>query len=109
MFVGVATLTLHIPGARSLKDKRSVIRSFKDRVAARLSVSIAEVGAYDQLQRAVFGVAVVSNDRAVCDEVLAKVVAMAGTLRDAVLADVRTESVPFGDGGSGITGTAWEA
>src|SRR5439155_15492856 len=43
MFVGVMKLSFHLPGARSLKDKRQVVRSFRDRVRARLDVSIAEV------------------------------------------------------------------
>ena len=45
MFVGVLRFSLEIVGARSLKDKRSVVRSLKDRVQSRLRVSIAEVGA----------------------------------------------------------------
>ena len=49
MFVGVLRLTFHVPHARSLKDKRSVVRSFRDRVRARFDVSIAEVAAQDLL------------------------------------------------------------
>ena len=41
MHVGVMRLVLEIPGARSLKDKRQVVRSFKERVKSRLSVSRA--------------------------------------------------------------------
>ena len=62
MFVGVMKLSFHLPGARSLKDKRQTVRSFRDRVRARLEVSIAEVDHMDLHQRATFGVAVVSND-----------------------------------------------
>ena len=51
MHVGVMRLVLEIPGARSLKDKRQVVRSFKERVKSRLGVSIAEVGHHDKLQR----------------------------------------------------------
>lgn len=91
MFVGVLRLSFHLPGARSLKDKRQVVRSFRDRVRARLDVSIAEVEHMDLHQRATFGVAVVSNDAAVCDELLASVASMAGNVRDAVLVDRSTE------------------
>jgi hypothetical protein len=104
MYVGVLRLQIQIVGARSLKDKRSVIRSFKERAQSRLRVSVAEVGALDNPKHATIGVAVVSNSAAICDEVLANVASMAGTLPDAVLADRATEIIPFGEGGTGVRG-----
>lgn len=106
MFVGVGRFILHIPAARSLKDKRMVVRSFKERIQARHKVSIAEVGALDALQRAVLAVAVVSGDPALCDEQLAAVASAAGTLRDAVLTDFSTEILPFGDEGRGVAASS---
>ena len=104
MFVGVLRFSLEIVGARSLKDKRSVVRSLKERVQGRLKVSIAEIGSLDDPRRATFGVACVSNDAKVCDKLLADVAGMASVLPDAVLTDRATEIVPFGDGGSGVQG-----
>jgi len=104
MFVGVMRFSLEIVGARSLKDKRSVIRSLKERVQHRLHLSIAEVGMQDHPQRAIFGVAVVSNDSVVCDRLLSEVASMAGTLKDALLTDRATEIIPFGDSGRGVQG-----
>lgn len=104
MFVGVLRLSLSIPGARSLKDKRSVVRSFKERAQGRLKVAIAEVGELDHPQHATLGVACVSNDATVCDQMLAQVASMAGTLPDAILADRATEILPFGGGGAGVRG-----
>jgi uncharacterized protein YlxP (DUF503 family) len=97
MFVGVLRLTFHVPHARSLKDKRRVIQKFRDRVRSRFDVSIAEVDAQQKLQRAVFGVSVVSGDAAVCDSVLAQVARVAETQEDAVLTDRETELVTIGD------------
>ena len=97
MFVGVLRLTFHIPHARSLKEKRSVVRKFRDRVRAKFDVSIAEVGEQDLHQRAVFGVSVVSSDAAVCDSVLEQVAHVAETQEDAVLTDRETEVVTMGD------------
>ncbi len=91
MFVGVLRLSFHVPGARSLKDKRQVVRSFRDKVRARLDVSIAEVADQDLHQRATFGVAVISSDARVCDEILASVASLASNVRDAVLVDRATE------------------
>lgn len=97
MFVGVLRLTFHVPHARSLKDKRSVVRKFRDRIRARFDVSIAEVGEQDKLQLAVFGVAVVSGDAAVCDSVLEQVARAAETQEEAVLTARATEVITVGD------------
>jgi uncharacterized protein YlxP (DUF503 family) len=104
MHVGVMRLILEIPGARSLKDKRQVVRSFKERVKSRVAVSIAEVGHLDKLQLATFGVAVVSGDAAVCEEILGRVTALASALPNALLTDRAVEIIPFGDEGSGVVG-----
>jgi uncharacterized protein YlxP (DUF503 family) len=97
VFVGVLKLTFHIPHARSLKDKRQIVRKFRDRVRARFDVSIAEVGAQDLLQRAIFGVSVVSGDHAVCDSMLEQVARAAETQEEAVLTDRATEIITVGD------------
>jgi uncharacterized protein YlxP (DUF503 family) len=97
MFVGVLRLTFHVPHARSLKDKRRVVQKFRDRVRARFDVSIAEVAEQDKLQRAVFGVSVVSGDAAMCDSVLEQVARAAETQEDAVLTDRSTEVMTLGD------------
>jgi len=97
MFVGVLRLTFHIPHSRSLKDKRRVVQKLRDRIRARFDVSIAEVAAQDLLQRAVFGVSVVSSDAAVCDSVLEQVARAAESVGDAVLTDRATELVTVGD------------
>src|SRR2546421_4928588 len=104
MHVGVMRLALEIPGARSLKDKRQVVRSFKERVKARIGISIAEVGHQDKLQRATFGVAVVSGDASVCEELLGRGVSMASSLPGAILTDRAVEVIPFGDDATGVDG-----
>ena len=104
MFIGVLRLVFQIPGAASLKDRRRVVKSFKDRVRARFPVSIAEVGDLERWQVATLGVAIVSGEAARCSEVLSAVSRAAELANDAVLADVATEIVPFGAGGSGIRG-----
>jgi len=104
VFVGVARLVLSIPGARSLKDRRRVVKSLKDRVRARLPVSLAEIGDLERYQVATLGIAVVSNEAARCSEILSAAVGMARVARDAVLADVATEVMTLGEGGRGIQG-----
>ena len=102
MFVGVLRIVIQIPAARSLKDRRSVVRSFKDRVRARLQVAVAEIGDVESWQIATFGVASVSSDRARCEEALSKVVAIGRSLSEALVADVRSEVLSFGRAGEGL-------
>jgi uncharacterized protein YlxP (DUF503 family) len=62
MTIGVLQLELRIGDAMSLKDKRRVIKSLKDRIAHGHNVSIAEIGALDEHRRSILGLAMVSND-----------------------------------------------
>jgi len=58
--IGVLTFDVHLPQARSLKDKRQVIRSVKERLRSRHNVSVSEIGDdADLWQRA--SIAVVSG------------------------------------------------
>jgi uncharacterized protein YlxP (DUF503 family) len=74
MTVGSCKIELRIPGSGSLKDKRRIVKSLKDRAQARFNIGIAEVDRLDEWQRATLGIATVSNDARVVDEVLSKVV-----------------------------------
>jgi hypothetical protein len=62
MIVGSLRVRLLIRESRSLKDKRQVVQSVKDRLRGRFNVSVAEVEAQDHRQLAVLGVAMVSNE-----------------------------------------------
>ena len=73
MVVGSLIFDLQIMGSQSLKEKRQVIRSLRDRVKGKFNVSIAEVDNQDLLQRATLGVAVVSGDGKQVREILDKV------------------------------------
>jgi uncharacterized protein len=60
MIVGSCTIVLHLPGVRSLKEKRSIVKSILARLRNEFNVSTAEVDAQDAHGRAVLGVACVS-------------------------------------------------
>ena len=70
MVVGVITWQLHLPESQSLKDKRHVLRSLKDRLRARFNVSAAETDHHELWQRAALTVAVVSTERSHAEQVL---------------------------------------
>jgi uncharacterized protein YlxP (DUF503 family) len=61
MPVGLLTLELQIPEARSLKDKRQVLRSLKDRLRGRFNVAVAELDFQDVWKSSVVGVVTLSN------------------------------------------------
>ena len=73
MPVGLLTLDLHIPDAQSLKDKRHVLRSLKDRLRRQFNVAVAELEHHDVWQRSVIGVVTLSNEEKHLREVLQKV------------------------------------
>jgi len=62
MPIGLLTLEIHIPEARSLKDKRQVIRSLKDRLRGQFNVAVSELDHQDLWQRALIGVVSLSGD-----------------------------------------------
>jgi uncharacterized protein len=77
MPVGLLTLELHLADAQSLKDKRQVLRSLKDRLRAHFNVAVAELDFEDTWQRSVIGVVTLSNEEQHVEETLQKVLAAA--------------------------------
>lgn len=61
MPIGLLTLEIHLPEAHSLKDKRQVLRSLKDRLRGRFNVAIAEMEHQDLWQRATIGIVTLAD------------------------------------------------
>jgi uncharacterized protein YlxP (DUF503 family) len=91
MTIGVLQLELSIGDAFSLKDKRRVILSLKDRIAHSHNVSIAEVGALDEHRRSILGIAMVSNDSRYVEGALSKLVDFIRTVPSVNLVDYKIE------------------
>jgi uncharacterized protein len=70
MLVGLLQIELFIPDSGSLKSKRFVLKSLKDKIRSKFNVSVAEVENNELWQRAVLGVAMVSNERKFIDQVM---------------------------------------
>jgi uncharacterized protein YlxP (DUF503 family) len=73
MVIGVLSLEFFLPACRSLKDKRRILLSFKDRVRSRFNVALAEVDFQDVWQRALIAIVTLNSDRGVVDRVLRKI------------------------------------
>jgi uncharacterized protein YlxP (DUF503 family) len=91
MIVGVLQLEIAVHDAMSLKDKRRVVKSLKDRIAHGHNVSVAEVGALDEHRRAVLGIAMVSNDRRYVESGLSKLVDFVRAVPQADLLDYQID------------------
>jgi hypothetical protein len=91
MVVGAARVRLVATGARSLKDKRQVVRSIKDRLPGLFGVAVAEVDDLDKHQSIVLGVSAVSNDGKHVVSVLQKVVERLRAHPEASLIDSEIE------------------
>jgi uncharacterized protein YlxP (DUF503 family) len=97
MVVGILRLSVEVPGAMSLKDKRAVIRSLRDRIQAKFHLAVAEVGNLDDHRHGEIGVACLSNGARHADEILNHVVDFAhSAIGDGVISDVSTEILHVG-------------
>jgi uncharacterized protein len=75
MPIGLLTLEIHILDAQSLKDKRQVLRSLKDRLRAHYNVSVAELDHQDTWQRSRVGVVTIASDAAFLDKSMTEIAA----------------------------------
>ena len=89
--VGVLDVKLALPEARSLKDKRRVISSLKDRLRHAFNVSVAEVSDQDMWRSARLGVCQVSSDARYVRGSLEKVARAIREFRGALLTDYSIE------------------
>lgn len=85
MIIGLCTLEFHLPGCRSLKEKRMFLRSLRDRTCQKHNVAMAEVDGQDLWQRAVIGVVSISTARDVLDRTFQHILKEAENRRDATL------------------------
>jgi uncharacterized protein YlxP (DUF503 family) len=73
MFVGVCQIEIMLPDSASLKDKRFVLNSVKTKIQNKFNVSVAEVAHNDLWQRGLLGLALVTNEHKMIDQVFNKI------------------------------------
>jgi uncharacterized protein YlxP (DUF503 family) len=98
MVVGVCRLTLMVGESHSLKEKRMVLRSIKDKTRLKFNVAIAEVADQDAWQQAVIGFAVVANEKRFVQEMVEKVIGYIESLAIAKIVDDEKDILQYGDG-----------
>ena len=87
MTVGVLQLSLFIPQANSLKAKRRILKSLKDRIRRKFNVSVAETKDLDKWQRQTLAIACVNSNRRLLNSILSKVVNLADAQHEMELLD----------------------
>jgi len=74
MLLGVCTINLYLPSSRSLKDKRSIIKSLKLRIKNNFNVSVSEINNYDLWKNTILGIACIGNEKKYLNGVLNEVI-----------------------------------
>jgi len=95
MPIAFLTLELRIEGAQSLKDKRQVLRSLKDKLRNGFNVSVAELDANDLWQRATIGVVSISGSQDYLQELMQSVEREAGRIASSTGAEITDSFVEF--------------
>ena len=93
--VALLTLELSIEAAHSLKDKRQVVRSLKDRLRAHFNVAVAELDSTGLWNRATLGVVSLSDSRAYLDGLMKNVERQATRIANNSGAEVTDSFVEF--------------
>lgn len=73
MWIGYLEIEIYLPDVTSLKEKRMIVKSIKDRVRSRYNICIAEIDENDKWQRAIFGIVGVNNSKQEINSLLDKI------------------------------------
>ena len=109
MTIGIYTFELHLPQARSLKNKRQVVKRVKDRLRSRFNVAITELDDHaDRWQRAGLAVVSVASNRDVLQRLFETIQRETEQLIPGHLVSTGTEFIEASDGGNAGWSADWE-
>ena len=89
--IGVLTLELRLEDSHSLKDKRHVVQSLKERLRHKFNVPVAEIDGQDTWQRSTIAAVTVSSSRSFVEKVLHSVEEEAAAQLGPALVDITLE------------------
>ena len=98
MIVVVCIFELHIPYATSLKEKRMVVKSLREKLRHRFELSAAEVGLQELHQRSRIGLTFIALDDGGADAAVEKMMTFVETNEDGTLTGWTTEKLDFDEG-----------
>lgn len=93
MPVGICYLQFHVVSSESLKDKRRVVKSLKDRLRSRFNIAIAETGHLDSWRKCELGFTCISKDRVYLEGLMSSVIRMVEMDGRIVMTDISSEIV----------------
>ncbi|MGB7296113.1 MAG: DUF503 domain-containing protein [Candidatus Aminicenantales bacterium] len=73
MVIGLLSLEIFLPYSQSLKDKRKVLNTLRDRIHSRFNVAFAELDFQDKWQRAGLGIVTLNSQKGLVDQILQKI------------------------------------
>jgi len=91
VFIGVAYLSVRVPGARTLKDRRTVIASVQDRLKHRYGISVHEIGQGSDPTRQTIVLTTAGNDGALVRKVIDQCVGQVHAHPTAIAEQVDTD------------------
>jgi uncharacterized protein YlxP (DUF503 family) len=89
--IGVLTLDIYVENSHSLKEKRHVVKSLKDRLRERFNIAVAEIDFLDSWQHSVLAAVTVSNDRVHAEKTLQAVEGHAASILGGALTGTSLE------------------
>lgn len=95
MVVSMIQLRIELPPLQSIKDKRRIVSSLKEKLANKFHLSVAEVDEQDSLSHARIGAALVSNSRTFGESVMHKVLAFVEANAEGVVEDAEVFSETY--------------
>jgi uncharacterized protein YlxP (DUF503 family) len=93
MTIGVLTFTLFMPQSDSLKAKRSVLCTLKNKLVRRFNVCVAEIDCQDKWQKAVLAAGVINNDSKFIDTTFNSIIKFMSNSNDYELLDYHQELI----------------
>ncbi|RUM62095.1 MAG: DUF503 domain-containing protein [Persephonella sp.] len=91
MFIGSILFDIFIPHSSSLKEKRMVIKSFKEKVRAKFNVSVSEVGDLDKWQKSQIAVVFVAPTQNQAEKIMNNVINFVESSYPDIYMDIHTE------------------
>lgn len=89
--IAYMAIEFRVPSAHSLKDKRRIVKSLKDRLRQRYNISIAEIDRQDSHQHGVIGLTMIGTERNQLDSMISSIHNQLSEMRDILLVDVHRE------------------
>lgn len=74
MLVGICEIMIYIPNCHSLKEKRSILSSYKFSLRKKYNISIAEIGNKNLWRKSIIGIVCVSDNRQIIERMIEKII-----------------------------------